>query len=549
MTVTLVAPRALVTLAALLTILTLAAPAPVAAQSPTRPEPRTRAESLATASRPVVIGSKPFGESYLLAELFAQLLEGRGTVVTRRPGLGGTSILFPAMVRGDIDVYPEYTGSGLRVILGRDTWESPSQVFDTVFRAFSEQYDLRWLPPLGFENAYAMSVRTEMAERLGLRTLSDAARVSGVLRAGFTADFIGLPDGLPLLRDRYGLAPREVHALAPAVKYQALASGAVDIIDAYSTDGLLARFPLTVLEDDRQVFPPYDAAAVVRGVIVRERPEVVAALTELSGRLDVHVMRGLNERVEVDGEQVSVVASDALRHLGLVGDPSAVAPSGAGEAPGTSLVAYFMAQRHALARLIGRHLMLAGVSVTLAVLVAIPLGLVLERARRAEGVIRAVGVLQTIPGLALLAFMIPVLGIGMLPAVMALLLYALYPILRNTYTGVRGADPAAVAAATALGMTPGQVLRHVRLPLAAPVIMAGVRTAAVLNVGTATLAALVGAGGLGDPIVAGLALADTRMILSGALPAALLALLVDGLLGALQHLLTPPPLRSYRGQV
>ena len=158
---------------------------------------------------------------------------------------------------------------------------------------------------------------------------------------------------------------------------------------------------------------------------------------------------------------------------------------------------------------------------------------------RAEAVIRAVGVLQTLPGIALLAFMIPLLGIGVVPALVALVLYSLYPIVRNTYTGVRDADPAAVSAARALGMTDGQILREVRLPLAAPVIMAGIRTAAVIDVGTATLAAFIGAGGLGEPIVAGLALSDTRMILSGAIPAAILALLVDGALGAVERYTHP----------
>jgi osmoprotectant transport system permease protein len=148
-------------------------------------------------------------------------------------------------------------------------------------------------------------------------------------------------------------------------------------------------------------------------------------------------------------------------------------------------------------------------------------------------------VLQTLPGIALLAFMIPLLGIGVLPALVALVLYSLYPIVRNTYTGVRDADPAAVAAARALGMTDGQILREVRLPLAAPVIMAGIRTAAVIDVGTATLAAFIGAGGLGEPIVSGLALSDTRMILSGAVPAAILALLVDGALGAVERYTHP----------
>lgn len=493
---------------------------------------------------PIVVGSKPFGENYLLAEVFAQLLEARGFTVTRRFGMSGTDILFPAIVAGQIDVYPEYTGTGLRVVLKQPPGQSSAEVYATVSREFASRYDLRWLAPLGFENTYAMSIRTDMAESMGLRTLSDFAKVSATMRAGFTADFIGVPDGLPALRETYGLAPRDVRALAPAVKYQALASGAVDIIDAYSTDGLLARYPLTVLEDDKHVFPPYDAAAVVRGALARERPGAVLALAELSGRFDVHRMRALNERVEVDGEDVARVAAETLVDLQLVSTGPGERGGVLASRPTGGLGVYLLERRGAIARMTVRHLVLVGLSLGLAVLVAIPLGLALERVRAAETVIRGVGVLQTIPGLALLAFMIPVLGIGILPAVGALFLYSLYPIVRNTFTGVRGADAGAVAAARALGMTPGQVLRLVRLPLAAPFIMAGVRTAAVLNVGTATLAALVGAGGLGDPIVAGLALGDTRMILSGAVPAALLALVVDGGLGWVQRLVTPPGVKQ-----
>ena len=153
--------------------------------------------------------------------------------------------------------------------------------------------------------------------------------------------------------------------------------------------------------------------------------------------------------------------------------------------------------------------------------------------------IAGLGILQTIPSIALLAFMIPLLGVGVVPALVALWLYALYPIARGTYRGVRDADPDAVAAAEALGTTPVQRLLWVRLPLAAPVIMAGVRTAAVITVGAATLAAFIGAGGLGDPMVAGLVRADTKMILSCALPAALLALLVDGALALVERLVAP----------
>ena len=388
-----------------------------------------------------------------------------------------------------------------------------------------------------------MSVRTEMATRLGLRTLSDFARVSKDMRAGFTADFIGLPDGLPGLRQAYGLAPKSVSALAPAVKNRALVEDAVDIIDAYSTDGLLDRYPLTVLEDDRGFFPPYDAAALVRGDLGRRQPAAVAALTELSGRLDVRRMRRLNARVEVNGDDVAVVARDALAELGLT-SAAVTSSSGDGAAAGGSLAAYLWARRSAIGAMSLRHLWLAGISLVLAVVAGVALGLALERSRWAEPVTRAVGVLQTIPGIALLAFMLPVLGIGAVPAVVALFLYSLYPIVRATVTGLGEADRGAVEAAHALGMTTGQIRRHVRVPLAVPVIMAGVRTAAVINVGTATLAAFVGAGGLGDPIVSGLALADSRMVLSGAIPAALLALAVDATLALAQRGLTPAALRA-----
>jgi osmoprotectant transport system permease protein len=278
-----------------------------------------------------------------------------------------------------------------------------------------------------------------------------------------------------------------------------------------------------VLTDDRHFFPPYEAAAVVRAGL---EPRAVAALTELSGLIDVRRMRDLNRRLEVDGAPVATIAHDALSALGLLG-----ATAIAGTPPGQRT----RESQHLLALTI-RHVLLVALSLAGAILVAVPAGLVLTRApRRGELMIRAVGLVQTIPSIALLAFMLPILGIGIWPALVALFLYSLYPILRNTYTGVRDADPGAVDAAQALGMTTGQVLGYVRLPLAAPVIMAGVRTAAVIDVGTATLAAFIGAGGLGEPIVAGLALSDTRMILSGAIPAALLALVVDGLLALVER--------------
>jgi osmoprotectant transport system permease protein len=497
------------------------------------------------AGRAVVVASKPFGESYVLAEIFAQHLESAGYRVERRPGLGATEIAFGALRAGRVDVYPEYTGTGLVAILGEEPEPDPRAVFRRVAVEFERLHDARWLAPLGFQNTYAIAVRRETAERFGLRTISDLSRAAPELVAGFTPDFIGRADGLEGLSSAYGLRFRDVRSLLQAVKYGALAAGGVDVIDGYSTDGFIARYDLVVLDDDRGFFPAYEAAALVSGRLWRDSPGAVAALGALGGRIDEERMRAWNRRLEVDGAAVGDVAAEALREIGL-GDADAEPATGPRGADTTDRAArdgtwsYIVGQRERIAALTLRHLVLVGASLLAAILLAVPAGVLLERARGgAEAAIRAAGVLQTIPSIALLAFMIPLLGIGVVPAIVALFLYSIYPILRNTYTGIRDASPAATDAAMALGMTPLQVLRHVRLPLAAPVIMAGVRTAAVINVGTATLAAFIGAGGLGDPIVAGLALSDTRMILSGAIPAALLAILVDALLGVAERAVTP----------
>ncbi|MFQ5693902.1 MAG: glycine betaine ABC transporter substrate-binding protein, partial [Nitrospinota bacterium] len=460
-----------------------------------------------------------------------------GLPVTRRFNLAGTQVLFEGLRTGVIDVYPEYTGTGLVSILKTPAEGGAAAVLARVRREFRRRWNLVWLAPLGFENAYEIAVRKDLAERLRLRTLSDLAAVSGTLRAGFGYEFVGRPDGLPGLKKVYGLRFAEVRRIQQTLKYQAAAAGRVDVIDVYTTDGRLALAGLQILEDDRGFFPPYEAAPLVRSDLLRERPEVGRALALLSGLLDAETMRRLNRRLQEDREPVPRVARDALAALGLAAGPKRRETAGR-RSPG--LPAYLWTERRALGARTLEHLGMVSASLALAALVAVPLGLALERRRRAaEAVIRGIGVTQTIPSIALLAFMIPLLGVGVRPAIVALWVYALFPIVRNTYTGVRGADPAAVEAASALGMTPAQVLWRVRLPLAAPVIMAGVRTSAVITVGTATLAAFIGAGGLGEPIVTGLQLTDTTLILSGALPAAVLALLVDGFLALVERALRP----------
>lgn len=493
----------------------------------------------------VVVGSKNFEESRLLGEIFAQLLESRTDLeVERRLGLAGTQVCFEALKTGAIDVYPEYTGTGLVSILAEPAEGGPARTLNRVRSEFLSRWDLWWIAPLGFENSFEVAVPKELAERERLKTISDLARISKRLRGGFGHEFVGREDGLLGLKRVYGLDFASIQPLQHALKYQAAGARQVDAIDVYTTDARLITHKLVVLEDDRGFFPPYEAAALVRGETLRKHPEVGATLGLLAGAFDEETMRAFNLRLQEGKEDEAIVARDALRSMGLV---KGVERDERKAASAPTLTHYLWDERSALLRRTLEHLSLSALALLAGIVVAVPLGLWLERHRRgAEPTIRLLGMTQTIPSLALLAFFIPFLGVGTLPAIVALWIYSLFPIVRNTYTGVRDADPRAVEAATALGMTPGQILREVRLPLAAPVLMAGIRTAAVLTVGTATLAAFIGAGGLGEPIVTGLQLANAAMILSGAIPAAILALLVDGLLGWVERALRPAGLQARR---
>jgi osmoprotectant transport system permease protein len=485
----------------------------------------------------IVVGSKNFEESRLLGEMYARLLEERtGLTVERRFGLAGTQICFEALRTGAIDVYPEYTGTGLVTLLGEQPRGGPAETMSRVRSEFLRRWDLYWLAPLGFENSWALGVPKQLAEREKLRTISDLARVSRSLRAGFGYEFVAREDGFVGLRRVYGLEFASMSSMQQALKYQAAGAGEIDCLDVYTTDGRLLAHDLVVLEDDKRFFPPYHAAALLRGETLKRHPEVGVTLGLLGDSLDAATMRSLNLRTQEKGEPIERVAQDALESLGLVGSRPVEAVS----TRDRGLFDYLFANRRDLLTRTREHLLLSAIALGLGILVAVPAGVALERRRRlAEPIIALTGMTQTIPSIALLAFMIPLLGVGRVPALVALWIYSLFPILRNTYTGVRDAGPRAVEAATALGMTDWQVVRQVRFPLATPVILAGIRTAAVLTVGTATLGAFIGAGGLGVPIVSGLQLADATMILSGALPAAALALLVDFGLALVERALRP----------
>jgi len=463
----------------------------------------------APAAETLVVGSKRFTESYILGEVVTQTLVAAGRPAEHKQGLGNTGILAQALASGAVDVYPEYTGTIVRELLHKEGNPTLAQLNEWL-----APRGLKAAVPLGFNNTYALAMPEALAARLGITRISDLAAHT-TLRAGLSHEFLVRADGWPALRRAYALPQAPGNGLDHGLAYSALAAGQVDLIDVYSTDAQIGRAKLRVLQDDRAFFPKYDAVLLMRASVD------VAPLLPLAGRFDERTMIALNAEVELDGRSFADVARRFV--------------AGGAKQKGQSFVDRLFAPD--LARLTLQHLALVFGSLALAVVVGVPLGLwAWRRPRWAAVLLGAVGVLQTVPSLALLAFLIALLGrIGFVPALLALFVYALLPIVRNTHAGLQGVPAGLSLAARALGLAPGQALRTVELPLALPVLWAGVKTAAVINVGTATVAAFIGAGGYGERIVAGLAVNDSAAMLAGALPAAVLALVVQAVFGAFER--------------
>jgi osmoprotectant transport system permease protein len=476
----------------------------------------------ADAERPVVIGCKQDVEGQVLAEIMAQLLEDRGFTVERHFSLGGTLICFEALKRGSVDVYPEYSGTVEQTIL-----QLPERVSHARMREqLAQRFKLELLDFFGFSNTYALALSRTTAERLNLKRISDLAG-HPELRFGFSNEFLNRADGWIGLAQAYGLSARPV-GMEHALTYSAIHEGKLDVTDAYSTDGDLKKFDLVLLEDDRRFFPGYLAAPLVRAELNDSAKRV---LEELRGRMSQEEMQALNQSVQ-EKKSLRDVAAQFLRSKGLL---TGQRHSTRSEAPVERTIDWPFLLRCTLT-----HLKLTFLALLAGMAVAIPLGALVYHFRTvSRPVLYVAGVLQTIPSIALLAFMIPLFGIGARPAIAALFLYSLLPILNNTATALLSIDPVLRKVSVGMGLTPWQRLRYIELPLAAPTILAGIKTAAVINIGTATLAAFIGAGGLGEPIVTGLALNDPGLILQGAVPAALLAVITELAFELLQRVVIP----------
>ncbi|MFQ5822587.1 MAG: glycine betaine ABC transporter substrate-binding protein [bacterium] len=467
-------------------------------------------------SQSIRIGSKHFNESYILAEILAQLLEDRSFDVERKFGLGGTIICYQGLVNNEIDVYPEYSGTIEQAIL---KLQKPI-TYKQLQNLLKENHGLELLDSFGFNNTYALTVRAELAKLHNLKTISDL-RTHAELRFGLSYEFLERGDGWGALSKAYGLRVIPL-GMEHTLSYQALDQNKIDVMDVYSTDAETQKYDLVLLKDDRNFFPTYLAAPLIRSDVAQE---VKSILKELAGTINEIEMQKLNAFVAIHKKNFTETAHDFLLKKGLLKNTKAIVSE---------------KKWLTLAHRTLTHLKLTVISLLAAMSLAIPFGVIIYRLPKvSRPIIYFTGLLQTIPSLALLAFMIPLFGIGTKPALIALFLYALLPILRNTFAALNSIDPILKKVSVGMGLTVWQRLRYIEIPLATPNMLAGIRTAAVILIGTATLAAFIGAGGLGEYIFTGVTLNDPYIIMWGAIPAAILAIFVELGFEGLERLILP----------
>ena len=477
--------------------------------------------SVHSSTAEIKIGSKKFTESVILGEIVTHLIKSTGEQPVYLRELGGTRVLWNALKKGEIDIYPEYTGTISEEILAGEGVHSEEEI-----RQALTKHGIKMTKALGFNNTYAIGMKKEVAEELKIQKISDLRHYPN-LKFGFGNEFMDRGDGWPALRKIYNLPQKNVRGLDHDLAYRGLEKGTIQAIDIYSTDAKIKYYGLRLLEDDLNHFPVYNAVILYRSDLEEHAPYVVTVLKELQSKINESEMIKMNSRANLEMVSESKIASDfLLEKLSLET-----------ESHEESTISRLL--RHT-----GEHLFLVAISLSAAIIISIPLGILSAKLPKlGQIVLGIVGVIQTIPSLALLVFMIPLMGIGGPPAIMALFLYSLLPIVRNTYTGLHDIRPQIRESAEALGLPPSARLRLVELPMVSRSILAGIKISAVINVGTATLGALIGAGGYGQLILTGIRLDNISLILQGAVPAAVLALIAQGCFEALERLFVPKGLR------
>ncbi len=482
----------------------------------------------------ISVGSKAFTESVVLGELISHLARERGAKVEHLAELGGTQFLWQAMIAGDIDVYVDYTGTIREELLAEVVKSGVEIRSEADMREALAKMHVRMSDRLGFNNTYALGMREATAERLKITTISDL-RDHPDLKFAFSDEFMERKDGWRPLAEKYGLPQKQVRTMDHNLAYRGLEHDAIQLTDLYTTDAEIEFYKLRTLEDDQGYFPTYYAVMLMRDDLAERAPEIVKSILRLENLIEPSEMVSMTAKVRLDREMETNVAAHFLRNKLQLDIPL----------KSTSRSAEWLRILGRLGKTTGEHLFLVLISLSLAVVVSVPLGIVSARNENiGNTVLSIVGVIQTLPSMALLVFMIPLFGLGSLPAIAALFFYSLLPIVRNTYTGLTQIPLAIRESAHVIGLDRAARLRLVELPLALPSILSGIKTAAVINVGTATIGALIGAGGYGSPILTGIRLSSISLILQGAIPAAVLAIVVQFGFGWIERRFVSPGLRS-----
>ena len=480
------------------------------------------------------IGSKRFTESYILSEILKQIATEVGeTKIEYKPGLGNTGIVFAALQEGAIDLYPEYTGTILQEFLKVTVHQKIDlETLQSMLRPLGLGADIL----LGFKDNYALAMPKEKARQLNIQCLSDLSDFPH-LKLGLSQEFLKRTDGWDALKKAYQLPQKNVIGIDHSLSYEAISNKQIDLTDVYTTDPKIEKYHLKVLEDDHHFFPLYDAILLYRLGIPEKFPKTWEAFRSLEGAISNHHMQTMNARAELLGESFEKIAE----HFLPTKDISMSIPYSR-----SSFLDHLFGPN--LWQLIKQHLFLVFGSLIPAIFVGIFLGILSNYSPILSAfILNLVGVIQTVPSLALFAFLIPMLKqIGTVPALIALFLYALLPIVRNTYTGLKDIPKSLRESAIVLGLPLFPRLFLVELPLASRSILAGIKTAAVIDVGMTTIAALIGAGGFGERIITGLALNDYEILLSGAIPACFLAILVQLGFDFLDYWLIPKGLSNSR---
>ena len=474
------------------------------------------------AKQDLIVGSKLFTENIIIAEIATQLLRANGLNVRHNSALGGTRILWSALLAGEISLYPEYTGT-----LKQEIFSDQDISNSTDLKNALTAKGIGITPRLGFNNTYVIGMLETRAEFMSISKISDLTQHPR-LRFAFSNEFMDRGDGWPALRQHYQLPQLEVKGVEHNLAYRGIESGVIDVIDLYSTDAEIDYYKLRSLQDDKNYFPNYHAIYLYR---LDQEQLLAAQLRKLSGKINNNAMIAMNAAVKITGQKEQQVAASFLLDKLEIDS--------------------LLSEITVLDRLLKNtkdHMLLVFISLFAAIIIAIPLGIIAARHPvSGQIILSTAGILQTIPALALFVFLIPLLGIGGPPTIAALFIYSLLPIIRNTYSGLHDIPVSIRESAQAIGLKSAARLKIVELPMATRSILSGIKISAVINVGTATLGALIGAGGLGQPILTGIRLDDTSLILQGAIPAALLALLIQALFEMTERVLLPESMR-YQAQ-